>query len=89
MEIKSKDYKPFILFEGRDDEAFPMEHYQDDTFLWLQSRNELVSEPEASFRASYYMIRFEAGKEGKVNRLSWSHDSQLPKGEEYAKEQMA
>jgi CubicO group peptidase (beta-lactamase class C family) len=90
LETKSKDDKLFILFEGRDDEAFPLQHYLDDTFSWLQSRNELVSRARSVLQgASYYMIRFEAGKEGTINRLFWSHDSQLPEGEEYVREHIA
>lgn len=77
LEIKRNDDKLSILFEGREDDDFPMQHYQDETFSWLQTRNELVSRARNVLqRASYYMIRFEAGQGGKIDRLFWTHDSQ-------------
>ena len=61
-----------------------MEHYQDDTFCWLQSRNELVSRARTVLQpASYSMIRFEANGYGSIDFLYWINDSELPKGEQY------
>ena len=34
---------------------------------------------------TYYLIRFEAGDSGRIDRLYWTHDSELPRGEEYIK----
>jgi CubicO group peptidase (beta-lactamase class C family) len=88
LQVRRNDDGLFILFEGREDEAFPLQHHQDDTFSWLQSRNELVSRARSVLQgASYYLIRFEAGQEETVDRLFWGHDSQMLNGEEYIKEQ--
>jgi Domain of unknown function (DUF3471) len=90
LEVRRKDDRLFLLFEGREDEAFPLQHYQDDTFSWLQSRNELVTRARSVLQgASYYMIRFEASQQETVDRLFWTHDSQIPNGEEYVQEHTA
>lgn len=86
MEIAQQEDKLLLLFEGRQDELFPLEHLNDDTFSWLQSRNDLVSRGRVVLQpATYYMLRFEAGTNGEVDRLFWAHDSELPRGEEYIK----
>ncbi len=87
MEVSEQEEKLILRFEGRQDEAFPMEHYHDDTFSWLQSRNELVSRARMVLQpASYYMIRFEENKTGSIDCLYWTHDSEMPNGEEYVKD---
>ena len=85
IKIREHEEKLILRFEGRQDEAFPMEHYHHDTFSWLQSRNELVSRGRVVLQpASYYMIRFaENMKTGDVDSLYWTHDSEMPDGEEY------
>jgi len=76
LELRRNDDRLLILFGGREDEAFPLQHYQDDTFSWLQSRNELVTRARSVLQEpSYYMIRFEASQEETVDRLFWEHDS--------------
>jgi len=86
VEIAQRGDELLLLFEGRQDELFPMEHLIDDTFSWLQSRNDLVSRGRVVLQpATYYMIRFEAGDSGRIDRLFWTHDSELPRGEEYIK----
>lgn len=87
MEVSEQQEKLILRFEGRQDEAFSMKHYHDDTFSWLQSRNELVSRARTVLQpASYYMIRFERSETGSIDRLYWTHDSELPNGEEYIKD---
>lgn len=87
MEVSERGEKLLMSFEARQDEAFPMEHHHDDTFSWLQSRNDLVGRARTVLQpASYYMIRFEEKEAGGIDRLYWTHDSEMPKGEEYVKE---
>ena len=64
-----------------------LEHYEHDTFSWLQPRNELVRRARTvGQHASYYLIRFEGITNTGISRLFWSHDSQMAQGEEYVKE---
>ncbi|KAG8525429.1 uncharacterized protein KY384_009073 [Bacidia gigantensis] len=78
--------KLVLLFGGRQDELFPMEHVSGDTFSWLQSRNELVSRGRVVLQpATYYMIRFGNDESEGIHRFFWTHDTEIPRGEEYIK----
>ena len=78
-----------ISFEGLADETFPMTHYEDDIFSWLQPRNALVKRARTVGQApSYYMIRFETDNNSQIARLFWTHDTQLPMGEMFVKDSM-
>ena len=50
MGVSEQQEKLILSFEGRQDEAFPMKHYHDNIFSWLQSRNELVSRARTVLR---------------------------------------
>lgn len=79
-----------VLWEGREDEAFPLRHYEADTFSWLQPRNDLVSrERTVGQPPSYYMLRFQTDEFGNVDKLFGTHDNQLPQGEQYVAEPKA
>ena len=51
VEITQRGDELLLLFEGRQDELFPMVHLNDDTFSWLQSRNDLVQSRKGWFRS--------------------------------------
>lgn len=86
IEIVQRGDKLLLLFEGRQDELFPMEHLNGDTFSWLQSRNDLVSRGRVVLQpATYYLIHFKVDEAERIDRLFWAHDSESPKGEEYIK----
>lgn len=75
-----------LMWEGREDDLWPLEHYEYDTFSWLQPRNELVRRARSVGQAaSYYLVRFEDVTDTGISRLFWRHDSQMPRGEEYVK----
>ena len=87
IEILRRGDDLFLLFEGRLDELFPLKHLKGDTFSWLQSRNDLVSRGRVVLQpATYYVIRFEADEAGGVDRLFWTHDIDLPRGQDYVKQ---
>ena len=86
VEVVQRGDELLLLFEGCQDELFNMTHLNGDTFSWLQSRNDMVSRGRVVLQpASYYLIRFEAGEFGRLDRLFWTHDSELPRGEQYIK----
>lgn len=76
-----------LLWDGREDDLWPLKHYEYDTFSWLQPRNELVRRARSiGQRAPYYLISFEGITTAGFSRLFWRHDSRIAQGEEYAKE---
>ena len=38
-----------VTFQGLSSQVWSLKHYQDDTFLWLMSRNEAVSRARFSY----------------------------------------
>ena len=75
------------MWDGREDDLWPMEHYEYDTFSWLRPRDELVRRARSVGQAApYYLIRFEGIADNSISRLFWRHDLQMPQGEEYVKE---
>ncbi|KAF2106294.1 beta-lactamase/transpeptidase-like protein [Lophiotrema nucula] len=87
IEIRTDLESLVISFEGRAEEMWPLTHCRGEVFSWLQPRNKLVSRGRVVLQsAPYYEIRFARAGHGSVNSLFWSHDSMIPGGEEYTKE---
>lgn len=68
-------------FQGLDSEKFKLTHYVDDTFTWLQPRNEsskrghwVGGDQGPAFRKA----QFKTNSEGVVDRLYWAHDNGVP-----------
>ena len=81
--VKEKE-QLLLRSEGWENEESAMKHIHDDTFSWLQSRNDLVRRERTVLQsAPYYQIRFEANELGAIVRLIWVHDDGLPDGETY------
>ena len=56
-----------------------MEHYQDDSFLWLMSRDEAVSRARLPYSPEkLYKLDFLASESGEVDSLLWAHDADGP-----------
>jgi hypothetical protein len=84
IEIRSETDGLAISFKGRDDEVWPLTPCRDETFSWLQLRNKLVSRGRVVLQlAPYYQIRFARSGDRSITSFFWTHDSQLPQGEEY------
>ncbi|KAG8531474.1 uncharacterized protein KY384_003103 [Bacidia gigantensis] len=85
VEIRLKD--PQILqvdFQGLDSQLWEMRHYQDDTFLWLTSRDEQAKRGRFTYSpSSVYKIIFSVNGEGSITGLSWPHDPGLSVEEQW------
>ena len=56
-----------------------MEHYQDDSFLWLMSRDEAVSRARLPYSPEkLYKLDFLASESGEVDSLLWALDADGP-----------
>ena len=79
--------KLFFALQGLDSEKFELTHHQDDIFTWLRSRNELAERGRFTHqKAVYYKINLNMTY-GNIDKLAWTHDTDLPEGETFFKEQ--
>ncbi|PKK42655.1 hypothetical protein CI102_12019, partial [Trichoderma harzianum] len=68
-------------FQGLDSEKFELNHYEDDTFLWLALRNELSRRGRwvgSDQGPDFWKVKFKAASDAKVDKLYWSHDQGVP-----------
>lgn len=81
IEVTLESGKLFWLIQGLETEKFPLEHYQGDTFIWLQKRNELSRRGRwvgADQNAAFWKVEFQANGNGQIKRLVWAHDGGVP-----------
>lgn len=87
IEVTQGDKKLFFALQGLASEKYGLTHYQDDIFTWLQPRDELAGRGRSTHQDFlYYMLRFSAGDDGKIGKLAWTHDADVPGGELFEKE---
>jgi len=67
--------------QGLDSEKFKLTHYEDDTFTWLQPRNELSKRGRwvgSDQGPEFWKAQFKANSEGIIDKLYWVHDNGVP-----------
>lgn len=75
--------------QGLETERFPLNHYEDDVFTWLQPRNDLVRRGRWVDQPKiFWKLRFRPNDHNQIDTLNWAHDPELPKGEDYIKDVM-
>ena len=69
-----------LSFQGLDSQTWKMEHYQDNSFLWLMSGDEAVSRARFPYSPEkFYKLDFVASDEsGEIDSLLWAHDADGP-----------
>ena len=66
-------------FQGLDSEKFPLTHYEDDVFTWLQPRNELAKRGRwVDQGPDFWKADFRGGGTGSIDTLYWVHDIGVP-----------
>ncbi|KAH9882574.1 hypothetical protein J1614_000810 [Plenodomus biglobosus] len=89
--VRAQDKAPSgleVAFQGLDSQAWSLSHYENDTFLWLASREEqarrgrMVTYPLV---ADHFKLHFETtdGDGGKIGRLLWKHEAGAPAEQQY------
>ncbi|KAK2589740.1 hypothetical protein QQS21_012579 [Conoideocrella luteorostrata] len=79
--VTQENGKLYWAFQGLDSEKYELNHYEDDTFLWLKPRNELSRRGRwvgVSQGPEFWKARFEAGSDDKVTKLFWAHGNGVP-----------
>ncbi|KAG9499496.1 hypothetical protein J7337_007952 [Fusarium musae] len=81
IDVKLVGDKLYWLMRGLETEMFELAHYDEDTFRWLQPRDELVRNGRRAGRnqgATFWKVKFEASESATINKLIWVPDSELP-----------
>ncbi|KAJ3493114.1 hypothetical protein NLG97_g4945 [Lecanicillium saksenae] len=71
----------YWLIQGLENEKFPLEHYHDNIFTWLQPRNELSKRGRWvgwDQEATFWKVEFGVGDDERISSLTWAHDSGVP-----------
>ena len=70
----------YWAFQGLDTEKFPLTHYANDTFTWIQPRNGLSRRGRwvgVDQVAAFWKVEFSDKEAGVVDRLYWAHDDDV------------
>jgi CubicO group peptidase (beta-lactamase class C family) len=69
----------YWAFQGLKSEKFRLHHYEDDTFTWLQPRNDLVKRGRwVGQDAEFWKAAFMTGEKGTIEHLFWVHTIGMP-----------
>ncbi|KGO74321.1 Peptidase S12, Pab87-related, C-terminal [Penicillium italicum] len=85
VEIRKKDTDTLqVAFQGLDSQVWDLQHYQLDTFIWLQSRDNIMKRARFPYAGkNLYTLIFLTGPDGRVDGLLWPHDPNLSAQEQY------
>lgn len=69
-----------LCFQQSKDEIYDLDHYQDNTFTWWISYNDLARHGRyvTDYAASYYLLEFSGMGGDSINTLKWAWDPNLP-----------
>ncbi|KAL8838630.1 MAG: hypothetical protein Q9170_002076 [Blastenia crenularia] len=77
-----------LCFQGNHEQRYVLEHYQDDTFSWVLTRDENARRGRfpVTWRA-FYLLKFQSQTASdQINDLLWENDGAWPAGEIFSKE---
>lgn len=78
IEISLEDGTLYWALQAFTSEKFSLDHYQHDTFTWLQPRDELAKRGRwVDQGAEFWKLRFES-KDGQIEKLFWVHEIGVP-----------
>ncbi|KAF2446063.1 beta-lactamase/transpeptidase-like protein [Karstenula rhodostoma CBS 690.94] len=82
LEFQLHDSHLQLCFQGNHEFWYSMEHYENDVFTWVLTRDENVLRGRfpVTWRA-FYKIRFQRGADQKIDSLIWEHDGAYDAGE--------
>lgn len=69
-----------VAFQGLDSQAWPLNHYEHNTFLWLASRNEQAKRGRMTTYplTDVFKLVFQSNDKGVIDRVCWPHEPALP-----------
>jgi hypothetical protein len=76
-----------MRFYGIEEEEFTLRPYQEDSFTWLPSHDELASKGRYyDYPLEYYVVEFGVGEDAAAYSLTWQFDFAL-EGEVHEREE--
>jgi len=79
-----------MLFQGLESQAWPLTHYEHDTFSWLQPFNEQARRARFNLAGlDTFKLKFMAGKgngdgpKGEIDRVCWAQESGLAEEDQF------
>jgi hypothetical protein len=86
MVVTLNNGKLHYAVHGLDSEKYPLDHYENDIFSWLRSRNEYAARGRwVDQGAEFWLIKFWTNDKDTVDRLTWVHDLEVKEGESFFK----
>lgn len=69
----------YWALQGLESEKWQLDHYGQDTFSWIRTRNELTKRGRwVDQDAPFWKVEFKADKNGHIDHLMWVHDIGVP-----------
>jgi CubicO group peptidase (beta-lactamase class C family) len=79
-----------VAFLGRESQTWSLQWYEEDTFLWLASREEQARRGRMTtypLVPDHFKLGFKKNEQGEVDRLLWAHEAGLaPEQQVFSKE---
>ena len=83
--VSSEGGALYWAFQGLDSEKYQLDHYHDDVFTWLRTRDELAKRGRWIDQGPpFWKVEFGVDGDDQIVRLSWVHDIGVP-AEEFRK----
>ena len=74
-----------VAFQGLNSQVWALKHYENDTFLWLASREEQAKRGRMTtypLVANHFKLIFQNGADGAINSVCWPHEAGVPMAEQ-------
>lgn len=83
IDVRAKDNSDDmeVVFQGLESQIWTLSHYENDTFLWLASREEQIKRGRMvtyPLVPAHFKLSFEASQGDMIDRLSWAHEAGVP-----------
>lgn len=87
IEVTVEEGKMYWALQGLESEKFELDHFHDDTFLWLRSRNYMAARGRwVDNPPIFWKVKFRSNEKGEITVLNWVHDPDVATGEDYFRE---
>jgi len=84
IKIYTSKGKLHLSFQGLNSEDYPLSYIDNEVFAWVIPRNDLAARGRFTHqKALYYKIRFFANDKQVIDKLFWTHDADVPEGEDF------
>lgn len=87
IEVTMKGWTLYWALQGLESEKFGLAPFEDDTYLWIGSRNKMAARGRwVDQPPIFWKIKFRSNEQGEITVLNWAHDPDVPDGEDFFRE---